>query len=172
LQPKPIEIVDADEYWGVLRARGYHRRRRSCPASDLPSIRRDTHVDRGNLDRDSAATCWPPIHEMDEVPRSIALLISGLIIVTLVASIIYLFCLRMGDELQDILHRVNSAQTTIVGSLRKSDIGKIILSHIQAENLSVTDILARVFRLSSSVIAGVCDGDKRNISCSTTCPLS
>jgi predicted PurR-regulated permease PerM len=67
-----------------------------------------------------------PFMKWMKLPRSIALLISGLIIVTLVASIICLFGRRMGDELQDILHRVNSAQTTIVGSLRKSDFGKII----------------------------------------------
>jgi predicted PurR-regulated permease PerM len=88
-------------------------------------------------------------------PKSIALFVSGLIVAILVAGIIYLFGLRIGTELQDVLNRVNSAQTSIVGSLQRSDIGKMILSHMQAGNLSVTDILTQVFKLSSNFIEGL-----------------
>jgi predicted PurR-regulated permease PerM len=88
-------------------------------------------------------------------PKSIALFVSGLIIVIFVAGITYLFGLRIGSELQDVLQRVNSAQTSIVDSLQKSDIGKMILSHIQAGNFSVTDILTRVFKLSSNFMEGL-----------------
>jgi predicted PurR-regulated permease PerM len=88
-------------------------------------------------------------------PESIALFASGLIIVVLVAGAIYLFGLKISTELQDVLQRANTAQTTIVNSLQNSDAGKLILSHIQAGNLSVADVLARVFTVSSNFIEGV-----------------
>jgi len=88
-------------------------------------------------------------------PKSIALSVSGLIIIIFVAGIIYLFGLRISAELQDVLHRVSSAQTTIVGSLQKSEMGKMILSHMQTRNISITDILTRAIKLSSNFIAGL-----------------
>jgi predicted PurR-regulated permease PerM len=96
-----------------------------------------------------------PFIKWMNLPKSIALFVSGLIIAILVAGIIYLFGLRIGAELQDVLNRVNSAQTSIVGSLQKSDIGKMILSHMQAGNLSITDILTQVFKFSSNFIEGL-----------------
>jgi hypothetical protein len=88
-------------------------------------------------------------------PESIALFASGLIIVVLAAGVTYVFGLRISTELQDVLQRASVAQTTIVNSLQKSDIGKLILSHIQAGDLSITDVLARVFAISSNFIEGL-----------------
>jgi len=89
------------------------------------------------------------------LPRALALVVAGVLILCVIAAVAYLFGSGMGDELQEILRRAEAGQKQLTHVLQSSAFGKTALSHVQAGTLSLTDLLRRVFGISASVAAGV-----------------
>jgi predicted PurR-regulated permease PerM len=87
-----------------------------------------------------------------KLPQRIALGLSGLIIVCLLVGLGYLFGSRIGAELQDVLQRANAAQKSIVATLQGSRFGNVLLSHVVGSNLSITEIITRIFSVSAGFI--------------------
>jgi predicted PurR-regulated permease PerM len=55
-------------------------------------------------------------------------------------------------ELQDVLKRAASAQSSITTMLQGSELGRLVLSHVQRGNLAVTDVVTRVFTVSANFV--------------------
>ncbi len=96
-----------------------------------------------------------PLERWLKLPRAVALTISGLIIICIVAAAGYLFGTRAFAQLHEVLQRANEAIDSLRTSLQGSDFGKLILSHIQSNNLSLTETITGVFSVSLSFLAAL-----------------
>jgi predicted PurR-regulated permease PerM len=90
-----------------------------------------------------------------KLPRAIALVISGLIIVSIVGVAAYLFGTRAIAQLQQVLHLANQAVNNIRTSLQDSELGKLILSHVEGANFSLTNLVRGLFSVSLSFITAL-----------------
>jgi predicted PurR-regulated permease PerM len=90
-----------------------------------------------------------------KVPEKLALILSGLVIVGVLGGAGYLFGTKMVAELQDVLHRVQAAQGSLTQSLHASAFGKLILSHVSTETLSLPSLIGNIFSVSSSFFEAV-----------------
>jgi predicted PurR-regulated permease PerM len=86
------------------------------------------------------------------IPNGLALVASGVIIVIVVAGAAYLFGTGVASEMQEVLRRIGEAQKNLIDSLHQSDFGNMLLSHIQGGNLPITDIISRIFGVSTSFL--------------------
>jgi predicted PurR-regulated permease PerM len=89
------------------------------------------------------------------LPYSIALILSGTMIVAVLAGTVYLFGTRVGSQLQEVLHLISEAQTTIRQVLQGSKLGKLLLSHMQVEKLSIGQVLPGLLTVSATFIASL-----------------
>ncbi len=89
------------------------------------------------------------------LPRSIALVCSGLIIIAILGGAGYLFGAGVASEMQEVLRRADEARQSITDSLHKSQLGSLLLSHMKSNNVPVTEIISRVFGVSATFIAAV-----------------
>ena len=96
-----------------------------------------------------------PLTRWLKFPRAIALVISGVIIISIVSAAGYLFGTRAVGQLQQVLELANQAVDMIRTSLEASDFGKLILSHIQGGNFSLTSIVAGVFSISLTFLTAL-----------------
>jgi predicted PurR-regulated permease PerM len=96
-----------------------------------------------------------PLTRRVKFPRGIALVISGLIIVSIVGSAGYLFGTRAAAQLQEVLQLANQAVDDIRAGLQGSDFGKLILSHMQGNNFSLTNVVTGVFSFSFSFLSAL-----------------
>ncbi len=87
--------------------------------------------------------------------EGVALVFSGLLILFILVAIGYLFGAHVGNELQDVVQRVNSGIAGIQSYLQNSEFGHLIEGHITGSSFSVTSILASFLTVSSSLIEGV-----------------
>jgi predicted PurR-regulated permease PerM len=90
-----------------------------------------------------------------KLPRAIALVISGCIIVSIVGMAAYLFGTRVAAQLQQVLHLANQTVDNIRTSWQGSELGKLILSHVQGANFSLTNLVTGVFSVSLSFITAL-----------------
>ncbi len=84
-----------------------------------------------------------------------ALTLAGLLLLACVGTAAYLFGTRLAFDIQDVLARMESAQKAIRTDLGKSPLGSLVLSHLGDNGISVTQIITRIFAISTSVITGV-----------------
>jgi predicted PurR-regulated permease PerM len=96
-----------------------------------------------------------PLHRWLRLPQSLALILAGVIIVSIVGGGLYLFGTHVGSQLQDVLRRVDAAERSIRQALQGSEFGKLILSHFQAPELSLGKLLGKVFTLSAAFLASL-----------------
>lgn len=89
------------------------------------------------------------------LPRPIALALSGLLIVGIIGGAAYLFGTKMTAELQDVLHRAQSAQGNITNALDNSSIGRLVLSHVGSGKLSISDLVSNVFSVSTTLLEAI-----------------
>ncbi len=89
------------------------------------------------------------------LPQSLALLLSGAVVLIVLVGVGYLFGTRIGDELQDVVQRAGSASGTIKTSLEGSEFGRFLLNHVSGGNLSITDVLPNVLKISANAIEGL-----------------
>jgi predicted PurR-regulated permease PerM len=96
-----------------------------------------------------------PLMRRLRLPEALALLLSGLVILVVIAGAAYLFGSHVTEEMQDVVQRVGSASTTIQASLKESDFGKFLLNHISGASFSITSVLSGVLKLSSNFLEGL-----------------
>lgn len=88
------------------------------------------------------------------LPRSLALALSGVLIVCIFGGAGYLFGQGTLSELQEVLRRAEEAQQSITTSLNASQLGNLALSHIRGADVPLTALLGKFFTLSTTVIVG------------------
>jgi predicted PurR-regulated permease PerM len=89
------------------------------------------------------------------LPHSIALILSGMMIVAALAGTVYLFGTRVGSQLQEVFHLVSEAQTSIRHTLQGSELGKLLLSHIEIHKLAIGQVLAGFLTVSATFIGSL-----------------
>jgi len=80
---------------------------------------------------------------------------SGLILVGIVAGAGYLFGSRISAELQDVFQRAQAGQKSVLGTLKNSEIGKLILPHVFGSDLSITNVVTGLLNISAKLIEAV-----------------
>jgi predicted PurR-regulated permease PerM len=96
-----------------------------------------------------------PFTRWCKLPESIALILSGIIIIVAIAGAAALFGTRITVELQDVLSRAGTAIGSLTAYLHGSKIGSLILSHVQGGSFSVSAVVSGVFTVSTSFLAAV-----------------
>lgn len=97
-----------------------------------------------------------PFTSWVKLPQWCALTISGAIIVGAIGGAGYLFGTQIDAEMSDVMQRAAAATTTLTTRLQGSDIGKILLSHIQGgSGFSLPNLLTRLFSVSVTVIGAL-----------------
>jgi predicted PurR-regulated permease PerM len=89
------------------------------------------------------------------LPRWIALILSAMVIICVVGGAVYLFGTGVVSELQEVLDRIEEARKTIIAALESSDMGKMLLLHVQNANIPVTGFIGRIFGGGISFLAGI-----------------
>jgi predicted PurR-regulated permease PerM len=84
-----------------------------------------------------------------------ALTLAGLLLLGLAAGAGYLFGTRLALDLQDVAARMESAQRDLRTELESSPLGNLALSWLGSNGVPVTQIIARIFSISASVMAGI-----------------
>jgi len=95
-----------------------------------------------------------PLSDYLRLPRSLALFLSGLMIVSLLGGAAYLFGTEIEVGLQEVVQRAEEAQKSIVAALQMSDLGKTLLAHFNG-SVPLTEIVARIFGVSASFLGGL-----------------
>jgi predicted PurR-regulated permease PerM len=94
-----------------------------------------------------------PFARWGKLRQSVALILSGILIIGIVGSAGYLFGTQIEAEMADVVDRVNSAATHIVTLLQQSPTGKMILAHIQGgDGFSIPAFLSGIFAVSVSFL--------------------
>lgn len=87
------------------------------------------------------------------LPQSVALILSGILIIGAVAGAGYLFGTQIEADLADVVDRASTATTHIVAQLQQSPAGKMILAHIQGgDGFSIPAFLSGIFSVSVSFL--------------------
>lgn len=96
-----------------------------------------------------------PLMRWPAMPEPIALAMSGLLILGVIGISGYLFGTRVSNQFQDVVQRTADASTSLQGSLRGTAAGNYLLSHVIGGNLSLTDIVPGVLKVSTTFLEGV-----------------
>lgn len=93
-----------------------------------------------------------PFARWGRLPQSISLLLSSLIIAGAVAGAAYLFGTQIDAEFTDVYRRASAASSNILGQLQGSEIGKLLLAHMEGGGFSIPGLLSSVFSISVSFL--------------------
>jgi predicted PurR-regulated permease PerM len=96
-----------------------------------------------------------PLTRWLRFPHGAALFASGATIACLVGAAVYYVTGTQADQLQDILQRVHQAVAGIRASLQGSEIGRFILSHVQGESFTLSDLASGVFGISFNFLSAL-----------------
>lgn len=96
-----------------------------------------------------------PLRRWLRLPQTVALILSGIAIVAVAAGTFYLFGTRVGSQLQEVFSRITETQANIRHILQGSELGKLLLSHIQASKLSMAEVLKGVLTVSATFLGSV-----------------
>jgi len=88
-------------------------------------------------------------------PEWAALILSGLIILFVIVGTVYLFGTQISGQFQDVMQRTVAATAAIQKDLQGSASGRFLLQHMSSGNLSITDVLPNLLRVSTTFIEGV-----------------
>jgi predicted PurR-regulated permease PerM len=89
------------------------------------------------------------------VPETVALVISGLVVITVFAAAGYLFGTRIEAELSDVMSRAGAAITSISSQMQHSKAGKLVMAHLGGDSLSISTVLSSVFTISAWFLEAV-----------------
>lgn len=96
-----------------------------------------------------------PFKERLRLSNWAALSLAGLLLLGVAGGSGYLFGTRLAFDIQDILARMELAQHDIRAQLESSPLGNLVLSRLGTVGIPVTQIIASIFSISASVIAGI-----------------
>lgn len=83
------------------------------------------------------------------VPAGLALALSGILVLVVIGGSVYLFGTQLTSELQDVVSRGDTAIKTITDTLQHSQLGKLVLSHLEGESFSLTGFFGSLLTLSA-----------------------
>ncbi len=89
------------------------------------------------------------------LPEWAALIVSGLIILGIIAGTGYLFGSRITSEFQDVMQRTSSETAALEKSMRGTALGNYILQHLTSGNFSLADVLPGVIKVSTTFFEAV-----------------
>lgn len=95
-----------------------------------------------------------PLTRWLRLPERLALLLGGLAILAIVVAVSYLFGSRMVAQLEDVVQRAQSGQSSILDMIRASPVGSMILSH-SGSSVDLLSLVPRVFTISLSVASAI-----------------
>lgn len=96
-----------------------------------------------------------PFNRWLRLRHSIALILSGLMIIGVISGMVYLFGTAVGSQLQEVFDRISAAQKDIQQGLQDSELGRLLLSHVQASKVSIPDIVKGVLTVSAAFIGSL-----------------
>lgn len=89
------------------------------------------------------------------LPRGLALLCSGILILGVLVGVGYLLGTTTVSQLQEVVTRVQEAQSSLMRTLQSSEIGRMALSRMRGAELPLTEIFGRVFTVSANFLVGL-----------------
>ena len=90
-----------------------------------------------------------PFMRWGKLPQTVALILSGVFTIAVVAGAGYVFGSQIGAEFTDVMQRTNDAVTLLMKQLQGSQTGKLILQHIQGgSGFSLPGVLGNLFTVS------------------------
>lgn len=89
------------------------------------------------------------------LPRGVALVFSGILVVSLLGGAGYLFGKGAFAEMQEVLLRAGEAEEELVRALQETELGKALLAHVQGDNLPLTNFFSQLFHVSVTFVLGV-----------------
>ncbi|MGA7384784.1 MAG: AI-2E family transporter, partial [Methylocella sp.] len=89
------------------------------------------------------------------LPRSVALVASGLLALAVAGSAGYLFGSLISDELKDVYDRASAAEQIIRDKMHESALGELILTQVKGENFSITSVVERFLKISTSFLGAL-----------------
>ncbi|HLH90847.1 MAG TPA: AI-2E family transporter [Xanthobacteraceae bacterium] len=95
-----------------------------------------------------------PLTRWLRLPPHLALFLSGIGILAIVGGGFYVFGTGMTGQLQDVIQRAQSGQSSIVNLVRESALGNMLMSHLRS-GINLMDVLPRVFTVSVGVLGGI-----------------
>lgn len=96
-----------------------------------------------------------PLMRWLALPEPVALIVSGLIVLGILAGTGYLFGSRISSEFQDVAARASSAAAGLQASLQSTAFGSFLLKHISGGNFSLADVLPGFLKVSGNFVEGV-----------------
>lgn len=96
-----------------------------------------------------------PFQRYLKVPSPVALTLSGLLILVVVAGTFYLFGTRITAEMADVVHRVETAAGHISSELQGSSIGRTFLAKVHGASIPLASTLENILNLSIRSIEAV-----------------
>jgi predicted PurR-regulated permease PerM len=94
-----------------------------------------------------------PLTRWLRLPPRVALCLAGLAILAIVVGGFYVFGTRMTAQLEDVIQRAQSGQSSIVNFARESPVGNMLMTHL-GSGVSLMEILPRIFKISAGVLGG------------------
>jgi predicted PurR-regulated permease PerM len=97
-----------------------------------------------------------PFMRWGKLPEPIALILSGIFIIAVVAGAGYLFGSQIEGEFTDVLQRASDAVAQIMQQLQGSQSGKLMLQHVQGgSGVSLASVVGNVFSVSVRFLEGL-----------------
>jgi predicted PurR-regulated permease PerM len=96
-----------------------------------------------------------PLVRWLRLPPWVALTLSGLIILAVIVGTAYLFGTRISGQFHDVVARTATAGAGLEKTLQRSTAGRFVLQHMGGDNLSITDMLPGLLKVSTTFIEGV-----------------
>jgi predicted PurR-regulated permease PerM len=93
-----------------------------------------------------------PFSRWMRLPRWVALIMSGLVILCTTGGTFYLFGTQLTSEIQDVLNRADTAAASITKSLQQSPLGRLALAHAGTANVSVASLASNVASVSVQML--------------------
>lgn len=90
-----------------------------------------------------------------KLPYGIALMLSGLLIVSVIGGAGYLFGSSVVADLGVILARIEEARQGAVAAMYGSDLGQMLMSHLASANVPVGQLVGGVFRISATFLLAI-----------------
>ncbi|MEK4031829.1 AI-2E family transporter [Methylocystis sp. IM3] len=90
-----------------------------------------------------------------KLPYSLALMLSGLLIVSVIGGAGYLFGSGVISDLDVVLGRIEDARHSAVAAMQGSPFGQTIMRHLENANVPVGQLVGGVFRVSATFFLAI-----------------
>ncbi|MEK4031856.1 AI-2E family transporter [Methylocystis sp. IM3] len=90
-----------------------------------------------------------------KVPYSVALMLSGLLIASVIGGAGYLFGSGVISDLGVVLARIEEARQSATAAMQESDFGKSVMRHLANANVPIGQLLGGIFRVSATFFLAI-----------------